>query len=356
MYLTSHPTTPHRVTSNRVTSNPRRARIALVAGVAAAGLALLSGCGEETRASSPASTAPPPASAAPHTAHSTPVATAPVETGPAQTAPTTAPATSDPATVPATTVAVRAPSQIEVTTTDFGFELSSDVVAAGSVTFALTNHGSEPHQLHVAAVPEGFTAQDFIDSFDRDGELAAFQSFTWSGGVNGTEPGATEVATAELAAGHYVMLCLIPNAGEHGASHVSLGMVSQLDVVDTGARADEPIPVATVELTDFAIAIPERFTGGVVEVINNGSQNHELILMRFDEGKTIADLLAWSAAGMPAERPFDYVGGTGTLAPSTRGWATLTLESGDYLALCVVRGPSDQPHVDLGMATPFSVA
>ena len=58
----------------------------------------------------------------------------------------------------------------------------------------------------------------------------------------------------------------------------------------------------------------------------------------------------------PPERPFDYAGGVGAIAPGRTTWTTLSLESGDYVALCVVRGPTDQPHIDLGMITPFSVA
>ena len=239
---------------------------------------------------------------------------------------------------------------------DYAFELSSDTVAAGPVTFTLVNEGVEPHQMQIAAVPDGFTAAQFVEALESQGEMAAFEEFTWLGGVNGVEPGASQVATADLAPGHYVVLCFIPTAGEHGMPHVAMGMIDELDVVDTGEVAPAPLPVATVELTDFAIAIPERFTGGVVEVLNNGSANHELILMRFHEGKSIADLAAWSQGGMPPERPFDYVGGVGAIAPGTKAWATLSLDSGDYVALCVVRGPTDQPHVDLGMITPFSVA
>ena len=342
---------------------PRRARLrfALFAGLAAAGIALLAGCGDDAKGAAPTTVD--------DTVHAAPVTTAAVTTAPATvpqhtehtlpdtTVPASSPSSTSPTpTEPATTAPQDAPSQIDVVASDYTFELSSDVVAAGPVTFTLANQGSEPHQMHIAAVPAGFTAAQFVETFERDGEMAAFQNFVWSGGVNGVEPGATQVATAELAPGHYVVMCFIPTAGEHGMSHVSMGMVAELEAVDTGSVADAPLPVATVELTDFAIAIPERFTGGVVEVVNNGSVNHELILMRFHDGKSLADLAAWSQGGMPAERPFDYVGGTGTIAPKTRTWATLTLDSGDYVALCVVRGPTDQPHVDLGMITPFSVA
>lgn len=339
----------------------RPARLALLVGIAAAGLATLTGCDDETAVG--ATTVVTVATTTPHSVHPTPESTSPAITTPATTPATTPPATT-PATTAATTPPVTAPDtapdaapfQIDVTTSDHAFTLSSEVAAAGPVTFALTNEGSEPHQMQVAALPDGMTAADFVEAFERDGELAALESVVWAGGVNGVEPGATEIATVEVAPGRYVVLCFIPSPGEHGTSHVSLGMVGELDVVDTGEIAPEPLPVATVELTDFAIAIPERFTGGVVEVINNGSQNHELILMRFDEGKSLADLVAWSQSGMPAERPFDYVGGTGTMAPGTRGWATLTLESGEYVALCVVQGPTEQPHVDLGMIAPFSVS
>jgi hypothetical protein len=341
-------------------SNPaRRARLrfALFAGLAAAGIALLAGCGDDAKGAS--------ATNVDHTAHTAPATTAPVTAAPATTPPhtehadTTAPtpsSTAPVATEPATTAPQDAPSQIDVVASDYAFELSSNLVAAGPVTFALTNDGAEPHQMHIAAVPAGFTAAQFVETFEREGEMRAFEDFVWSGGVNGVEPGATQVATAELAPGHYVVMCFIPAAGEHGMSHVSMGMVAELDAVDTGSIGDAPLPVATVELTDFAIAIPERFTGGVVEVVNNGSVNHELILMRFHDGKSLADLAAWSQGGKPAERPFDYVGGTGTIAPKTRAWATLTLDSGDYVALCVVRGPTDHPHIDLGMITPFNVA
>jgi hypothetical protein len=332
-------------------------RVALMAGIAAAGIALLAGCGGDAKADSaattvfratttaPTSTVPP--TTAPHAGHHPDTSVA---------ASTAAPNTDPPATEPIATAPQDAPSQIDVTATDYAFDLSSDVAAAGPVTFTLTNAGSEPHQMHIAAVPEGFTAASFVARFQSEGEMAAFQDFVWSGGVNGVEPGASQVATTELAPGHYVVLCFIPSTGEHGMPHVSLGMIDELDVIDTGTVAPEPMPVATVELTDFAIAIPDRFTGGVVEVVNDGSVNHELILMRFHDGKSLADLAAWSQGGMPPDRPFDYVGGTGTIGPKTRAWATLTLDSGDYVALCVVRGPTDQPHVDLGMITPFSVS
>ena len=340
--------------STRERSAATRA-VVLAVSVASA-LALLAACGDDAKGSV--------ATTAAHADQTTPVTPAPPTTAPQTTIhvehthpATTAPASTAPTpTAPASTAPSDLPSQIDVTATDYAFALAIDVVAAGPVTFTLNNDGSEPHQMQIAAVPDGFTAAQFVATLETEGEMAAFHEFTWSGGVNGVEPGGSQVATAELAPGHYVVLCFIPTAGEHGMPHVSMGMIDELDVVETDEIAAAPLPVATVELSDFVIDIPDRFTGGVVEVLNNGSANHELILMRFHDGESIADLAAWSQGGMPAERPFDYVGGTGAIAPGAKAWATLSLESGDYVALCVVRGPTDQPHVDLGMITPFSVA
>ena len=349
---------------NRISIPERSAvtRAGLFLASGAFALGFLAACGEDTKGSAATTVVatsvaptPSPTTSAP-VEHTHPATTAPASSTPATTAPATTPAPTSPQTSPSSTAPNDAPAQVDVIASDYAFELGSDVVAAGPVTFTLINQGAEPHQIQFAAVPEGFTAADFVETLQAEGELAAFQDFTWAGGVNAVEPGTSQVATADLEPGHYVVLCFIPTPGEHGTPHLAMGMIDELDVVDTGEVAPAPLPVATVELTDFAIAIPDRFTGGVVEVVNNGSANPELILMRFHDGKSLADLAAWSQAGMPPERPFDYAGGVGAIAPGRTTWTTLSLESGDYVALCVVRGPTDQPHIDLGMITPFSVA
>jgi hypothetical protein len=163
-------------------------------------------------------------------------------------------------------------------------------------------------------------------------------------------------ATADLGPGEYVMTCFIPTPGHDGMSHAVMGMVVPLTVVDTGVGAAAPATDATVSLRDYAVALPDGFAGGPVAVTNDGQEDHELIVMRFHEGKGVADLLAWSEGGMPAGRPFDYVGGVGTIPPGATAWADLDLGPGDYIALCVVPGPGGVPHVEMGMATPFTVA
>ncbi len=326
----------------------------------ASGLLLLYACGGDTARGSEITD---PTDHSGHVVSTTPVTTPPpvVEEPPAPELTDARAPSAPPTTAAPTTTEAPAPSphRLDVVSGEYHFELSSDVVAAGPVTIAVTNEGAEPHQLHIAAVPSGSTAEDVVTAFRTEGESALVQSLTWAGGVSGIEPGATQVATAELSSGSYVMLCFIPTPGSadaHGVSHLELGMAHAFEVVDAPSPAPAPQATATIALTDFAIDIPAGFAGGEVEVVNRGHEPHELVLMRFDEGRSLADLVAWSEAGMPADRPFEYVGGTGTLPAGGRGWATLPLTPGEYVALCVVRSPNDEPHVNMGMLAPFTVS
>ena len=62
-----------------------------------------------------------------------------------------------------------------------------------------------------------------------------------------------------------------------------------------------------------------------------------------------------AARRQPAERPFTFAGGVGTIAPGATAWADLDLAPGSYIALCVVQGAAQTPHVDMGMVTLFTV-
>ena len=69
----------------------------------------------------------------------------------------------------------------------------------------------------------------------------------------------------------------------------------------------------------------------------------------------IRKLVAWNEACMPADRPIDFAGGTGTIPPGATAWTELDLPPGDYIALCVVQGPAHVAHVDMGMVAPFTI-
>src|SRR5690606_31636245 len=238
---------------------------------------------------------------------------------------------------------------------DHSFEAAVDTVAAGPVTVQLTNEGVQPHQVHLAKEAPGVTAESFIETYVTDGEPAAVALVDRAGGVNGVEPAATGEATSVLEEGYYLLICFLPTPGPDSKAHLVEGMVGELTVVDTGGRVPEPSASTEIGMADYSVAIPEGFDGGDVVVRNEGREDHELILMRFDDGKGLPDLLAWQEAGMPAERPFGYAGGTGTIPPGAEIWTSLDLEPGDYIALCVIPGPDGAPHVEMGMLTSFTI-
>jgi uncharacterized cupredoxin-like copper-binding protein len=112
-------------------------------------------------------------------------------------------------------------ASVDVTLAEWSVTASPASVAAGSVTFAVTNDGEEPHEFLVIrsdlapdALPtdeDGKVPEEEIDLIDEIEPFAA---------------GTTEEMTLDLEAGSYVLICniveLLP--GEEPESHYLQGM------------------------------------------------------------------------------------------------------------------------------------
>ena len=262
--------------------------------------------------------------------------------------------------VPVTATSTAPPATtLDITALDYAFTVNTQNVATGNVEIQLTNKGTEAHQVHIARAPGGMTVDDFVHAYHEQGERSAFDAVTWVGGVSGVEPGATGRATANLTPGDYFLVCFLPSTD--GQNHLMKGMVGSLHVSDAPPASsttapDAPPPTETIALSDFHVEIPAGFTGnGTVAVRNDGQANHELILVRLKDGKTLADAAAHKADD-PNPPPFTYAGGVGTIAPGTTVTADLNLPPGNYIATCFVSGDSGQPHANMGMVATFSVA
>ena len=156
--------------------NRRPIVLSAAAAVLAAGVLATTACGGDDSSASP-TTAPA----------TTPAATAPATTAPATTAPA--------ATATAVTVALGKPQE-------FSLVPSVPSVAAGKVTFTVTNSGQVLHEMVVVPAPGGSQSLKQPDgTASEDGTL---------GEAPDVEVGKTTTFTVTMKPGKYSLLCNLP--------------------------------------------------------------------------------------------------------------------------------------------------
>lgn len=246
--------------------------------------------------------------------------------------------------------------EITIMAHDFSFSAPAEI-EAGLVRVNLEDHGAEPHHVQFARLNDGVTFDQFVAAL-QEGENAAFPLITFPGGVAPIDPHGAASAVLDLTPGNYVLLCLIPSPD--GVPHVAKGMLAPVTVVEstvhTAARV-APEVQATVKLVDFSFTMPTDIKPGkqTWAVVNEGSQVHEINIMKLAEGKTMADVAAWVAQPEGAP-PFSNVGGFNGIDAHGTGYMDLDLTPGEYVAICHVPDPaSGKPHDALGMVMPFTV-
>jgi uncharacterized cupredoxin-like copper-binding protein len=255
---------------------------------------------------------------------------------------------------PVTVVAQPPSSDVTITATDYTFEASSERIAAGRVRLTLNNKGTEAHQVQLGRVEPGTTVDSFVHEYHHHGAATAEKLLEWQTGVNGVEPGRSATVVGDVEPGHYLMVCFVP--GHDGVSHIDKRMVVPIEVVDGGEPVAKPAPEGEVVIEDYAIAMPKGFDGnGTFAVRNAGPADHELILMRFKDGKDLNDLIAWSDAGSKGDAPVTYEGGVGTIPAGETSFIDWHLQPGRYFALCMLTGPTGQAHALMGMTASFEL-
>lgn len=93
-----------------------------------------------------------------------------------------------------------------------------------------------------------------------------------------------------------------------------------------------------------------------ITLVNHGPSLHHAQLIRFSEGKTLADLEEYMKSGAMATPSWmEEVGGPNPPPPGGTAVTTEMLEPGNYAVICVVDVPDHVPHIMKGMAKPFVV-
>jgi hypothetical protein len=122
------------------------------------------------------------------------------------------------------------------------------------------------------------------------------------------------------------------------------------------AAAAAPATV-TITATDYKLELPASIPAGVVALtlVNHGQELHQAQLVRLEDGKTAADFEA--AMKRPGAPPAwaRFVGGPNAITPRQETTGTSALVPGHYVAVCLIPGPDEVPHVMKGMIQPYEV-
>ena len=251
---------------------------------------------------------------------------------------------------PETPVAI---STVTIDAHEFAFGMPS-TIPAGVTRIQVVNTGTLLHHVQLMKLSGGHKADELAKAF------AGGPPPDWAtpvGGPNGVEPGDTTKVIQTLEPGTYAAICFIPIPD---VPHFAKGMVTGFEVVAaTGATAAEPASDFTIRMSDYAFSVPAPIAGGqrIVRVENAGPQEHELVLARLAEGKTLADLMAWAGGTtFTAPPPAKFVGGVVGMLPDTHVFLDVNLTPGNYVLLCFVPDAKDgKPHLAHGMISEFQV-
>ena len=173
------------------------------------------------------------------------------------------------------------------------------------------------------------------------------------GGLVGLTGAASHSVTVRLVAGAYGMFDL--GESEDGPNMLR-GMTASFEVASgDGAAGLRPSSDGEIEMSEFAIDVPEGFTGrGTYLVRNAGGLYHELNIGRVGAGDDVVEEVRRDAE--TGESRITEVPGMWILGPGETAYLTLDLDNGSYVFSCNLADPEDQPaHTLHGMYTPFTV-
>jgi len=117
--------------------------------------------------------------------------------------------------------------------------------------------------------------------------------------------------------------------------------------------------VVTVTTVDYAFQAPDTIAAGrtTLRLVNNGKDFHHIWLIKLEGGHTLPELIEATKTPGPLPKWAVDVGGPNSPMPGGENSATLDLEPGKYVMVCVIPAMTDgQPHFMKGMMKELTVA
>ena len=217
-----------------------------------------------------------------------------------------------------------------------------DTVSAGPVRIRLVNRDPVWHEASVIRVSDSAaTIADYIKAVQGGDEYPAFAHDV--GGVGLLAPGDSADVVLMLPAGRYAILCWHQD-------HLLQGMSTMLQVIADDRQAVPPITTDSVVLTDTGISPVAPGAGRrLLHVRNDGPNEHELVILALDAGRSLDEWLAWRKAGEVGPAPGRTIGGTAALAPGREAWVDVSWTPGRYEMICLLTDSTGAELVHRGM-------
>lgn len=224
----------------------------------------------------------------------------------------------------------------------------------GYATVTVEDDDTVPGAPLLARLNDDVTFDAFMAEIESAGPdaAAALVSIEGSGFGFGPSGPAPLPMIYELEPGTYIAINLDNEAPVIGSFEVS------------GEAAGGPAPDAdlSVDLVDFAFAIPEEVAGGsqTWRINNVGGQWHEVVILRQNEDLTVDEIMELIAQDEPPEGenpPVEEFLFFGPISAGEQAWITVDLPAGDYVAVCFLPDLAGDgtPHAMKGMVRQFSV-
>lgn len=122
------------------------------------------------------------------------------------------------------------------------------------------------------------------------------------------------------------------------------------------AQIPKGIHVVTVVAKGYKYEMPDTVPAGPIlfKFTDNGSQLHHMTIVKFLDGKTLADFASLPPGPFPSWVVF--MGGPNSPLPhGGKDEDIVDLKPGHYTALCLIPGPDGKPHFMHGMHKSFTV-
>lgn len=250
---------------------------------------------------------------------------------------------SSPAATSATPSPVTADENgVTVGAADYAYTVTGTPAQPGFTTITFENTGTDLHMAAIARLNDGRTAEDakaaLVSDDEADDEEVFLSSETYQdGNPSLLTPGAKTTTHVELAAGKYVLLCLLQD--RDGQPNYAKGMVAELDVAVGDAVTTEPTSTGEIVTDDEILTLPDLSSGkGTYLYTNDGDDDHGLLFVKLNGAATYASFVEWSDKYFAGEatiedRPGDIWGGILASASGEPVWVTLDLPPGRYVAL-----------------------